>query len=238
LLRLSGFNICPARKLNPQREEPFMRDYQVKYQTVTVGGTDYMIRSLLDLQQYSDPLGEAELAGMSASSWPLFGQIWPSARVLALAMHSFDLIGKRILEIGAGLALASLVIHRRAGDMTVSDWHPLSRVFLKQNLLLNKLGPLKYQTGNWEVSNPALGQFDLIIGSDILYERQQPRQLAAFIHRHAAPAAQVVIVDPDRGNRVGFCREMSSLGYTLTARRADRLLENGDPFRGRFLTFS
>lgn len=215
-----------------------MPDYHVKYETVTVGGTDYMIRSLLNLQQYSDPLGEAELAGISPASWPLFGHLWPSAQVLALAMHTIDLTGKRILEIGAGLALASLVIHRRAGDMTVSDWHPLSQAFLKENLLLNNLGPLKYHAGNWEVNNPELGQFDLIIGSDVLYERQQPRQLAGFIDRHAEPSAQIIIVDPDRGNRVGFCREMAELGYGFTTQCADRFMENGDPFKGRFLTFT
>ncbi len=215
-----------------------MIDYHVKFETVTVGGTDYMIRSLLNLQQYSDPHGDAEQAGISPASWPLFGHIWPSARILALAMHTFDLAGKRILEIGAGLALASLVIHRRAGDMTVSDWHPLSHAFLKENLLLNKLGPLKYQTGNWETINPGLGLFDLIIGSDVLYERQQPGQLASFIDRHAAASAQVIIVDPDRGNRVVFCREMAMLGYDFSALRAERFVENGEPFKGRFLTFS
>jgi predicted nicotinamide N-methyase len=215
-----------------------MPGYHVKYETVTVGGTDYMIRSLLDLQQYSDPLGEAELAGISPASWSLFGHLWPSAQVLALAMNTIDLKGKRILEIGAGLALASLVIHRREGDMTVSDWHPLSQAFLKENLLLNKLGPLKYHAGNWEVNNPELGLFDLIIGSDVLYERQQPGQLAGFIDRHAEPFAQIIIVDPDRGNRVGFCREMAELGYGFTTRRADNFMENGDPFKGRFLTFS
>ncbi len=215
-----------------------MPEYHVKYETATVGGTDYLIRSLLNLQQYSDPQGEAELAGISSAGWSLFGHIWPSARILAEAMHTHDLTGKRILEIGAGLALASLVIHRRAGDMTVSDRHPLSRAFLQENLLLNKLGPLKYQNGNWEGSNPELGQFDLIIGSDVLYERQQPGQLAAFINRHAAASAQIIIVDPDRGNRVGFCREMTRLGYSYTTRRANSFIENGDAYKGRFLTFT
>lgn len=214
-----------------------MPGYKVKFETVTVGGVDYTIRSLLDRQQYADPLGEAERAGISSAVWPLFGLVWPSARVLALAMHSHDLAGKRILEIGAGLALASLVIHRRAGDMTVTDWHPLSHAFLKANLLLNHLTPLEHRSGNWAGDNPLLGKFDLIIGSDVLYERQQPAQLAGFIHRHAAPSAEIIIVDPDRGNRAGFCREMAALGYTLTMRPADRFLESGEAFKGRFLTF-
>ncbi len=215
-----------------------MPSYQVKVETVTVGGIDYLIRSLLDIQQYSDPHGEAEQAGISSATWPLFGQLWPSARVLALEMHSFDLKGKRILEIGAGLGLASLVIHRRKGDITVSDWHPLSQAFLNENCLLNKMVPLKFQTGDWSADNPLLGEFDLIIGSDVLYERQQPGQLATFIDCHATDASQVIIVDPDRGNRVAFCREMSERGFGFTSRRAKRRIENGEPYKGRFLTFS
>lgn len=208
-----------------------------QFNTVTVGGVDYVIRSLRDLQQYSDPLGEAEKSGISPASWSLFGHLWPSARVLALSMHTFALEGKRILEIGAGLALASLVIHRRSGDMTVSDWHPLSEAFLKENCLLNHLLPIKYQNANWEIVNPELGRFDLIIGSDILYERQQPAQLARFIHKHISENGQIIIVDPDRGNRVRFCREMTDLGFSFTRRRANSVTENGEAYKGCFLTF-
>ncbi len=214
-----------------------MPGYQVKFETITVGGSDYRIRSLLDLQQYHDPLGEAEKAGISPASWPLFGHVWPSSRVLALAMDSFDLAGKRVLEIGAGLALASLVVHRQGGDITVSDCHPLSGVFLAENLLLNQQEPLIYRTGNWGKSNPELGQFDLIIGSDVLYERNQPAVLAAFIDRHSAATVEVVIVDPDRGNSPGFCREMGALGYRHEARRANGRLENNDVYKGKFLHF-
>ena len=216
-----------------------MPGYQVRHQTVTIGGRDYAIRSLLDNQQYADPQGEAEDTGMGASGWPLFGQVWPSARVLALAMDSHDIAGKRILEIGAGLALASLVIHRRGGDITVSDWHPLTADFLQQNLQANSLSPLPVHAGNWSVDDAdgasGLGRFDLIIGSDVLYERQQPAQLARFIDQHAALGAEVLIVDPDRGNRSAFGREMALLGFGLTMASAERLLENGDAFKGRFL---
>lgn len=218
-----------------------MPGYEVRQQTVNIGGLDYDVRSLLDNQQYADPLGSAEDAGMGASGWPLFGQVWPSARVLALAMHSHAIEGKRILEIGAGLALASLVIHRRAGDVTVTDWHPLTETFLQENLLANGLGPLPYQAGNWALDDASgasgLGRFDLIIGSDVLYERQQPAQLARFIDQHATLHAEIIIVDPDRSNRSAFCREMAALGYRLTMRTADRFLEGGEAYKGRFLTF-
>lgn len=58
------------------------------------------------------------------------------------------------------------------------------------------------------------GQFDLIIGSDLLDERDADATLAAFITRHAAPAAEVWLVDSDRGNRPAFNRGMADRGFS------------------------
>ena len=216
-----------------------MPGYQIRHQTVTIGGWDYAICSLLDNQQYADPAGLAQATGMGESGWPLFGQVWPSARVLALAMDTHAIAGKRILEIGAGLALASLVMHRRAGDVTVTDWHPLTETFLRANLQSNGLSPLPYLPGNWAVDDAngasGLGRFNLIVGSDILYERQQPMQLARFIDQHAEPDAEVIIVDPDRGNRSAFGKAMDALGWRMGMTEAARTQENGEPYKGRFL---
>lgn len=216
-----------------------MPGYQVKIETVNVGGLSYQIRSLLNLQQYHDPLGEAERAGISPATWPLFGQLWPSSHVLALAMHSMDLAGKRVLEIGAGLGLASLVVQRRQGDMTVSDCHPLSQTFLNENIRLNNLPPIRYEAGNWAADdNACLGLFDLIIGSDILYERSHPEQLARFIATHSAPEVEVLIVDPMRQHRSRFRRAMQALGYFALEWRAAPMLEDGSTYKGCFLFFS
>lgn len=214
-----------------------MPGYQVKLETHVLGVSPFVIRSLLDRQQYADPDGAAHAAGISSASWPLFGMVWPSARMLANAMQTQNLAGKRILEIGCGLALASLVIHRRLGDITASDCHPLTGAFLAENLRLNALPALKYQTGHWGRENPALGRFDLIIASDVLYERDQPDTLSRFIDRHSADAVDVIVLDPDRGNRNGFCRKMAALGYTLDMQRANTEQTTGEPYKGHFLNF-
>lgn len=210
----------------------------MKFQHVAVaGGAGLEIRSLLDRQQYADPLGEAEAAGISSAGWPLFGQIWPSAQKLADLMQVWQLGSRRVLEIGCGLGLASLVAHRRGGDVTASDCHPLTEVFLHANLLLNQLPQMKYRTGNWARPNSALGEFDLIIGSDVLYERDQPEQLAAFIEAHAARHAEVLIIDPNRGNRTAFTRGMVMLGFAPCETRLDAPLDDGSPYRGRLLRY-
>jgi SAM-dependent methyltransferase len=145
-------------------------------------------------------------------------------------MQAWDLGAHRVLEIGCGLALASMVVHRRGGEVTASDRHPLAADFLRANLLLNHLPTMPYCTGNWETKNLALGRFDLIIGSDLLYEPDQTGQLPAFIERHAERAAEVLIIDPDRGNRVAFKRSMAMLGFGLTETRLLAPLHDGTAF--------
>jgi 2-polyprenyl-3-methyl-5-hydroxy-6-metoxy-1,4-benzoquinol methylase len=215
-----------------------VRGYQVRLQCVRVaGGEDLHVRALLDCQQYADPDGGADAAGISAANWPLFGQIWPSSQKLADLMQGYAFGERRILETGCGLALASLVIHRRGGNVTASDCHPLTETFLRANLRLNGLDDLVYRTGHWQRVNPELGKFDLIIGSDLLYERSQPGQLAAFIQVHAAERAEVLIVDPDRGNRSAFHLSMKQVGFGLTETTLDKPLSDGSPYRGRLMHY-
>lgn len=230
-----------------------MSGYQTKVECVAIpGGADLQMCSLLDRQQFADPLGQALGQGISSAAWPLFGLLWPSGAQLAERMQvRLPVTGERVLEIGCGLALASLVAHRRGIDITASDCHPLTAGFLLENLRLNDLAPLKYRHGHWldgalpmadqvpQAERVLEGRFDLLIGSDLLYERDPEGVLAAFIGRHSAPVAEVWIVDPDRGNRSVFNRHMALLGFVLSEQRLDRAAQPGSPaYKGRLMTYS
>lgn len=204
-----------------------------QHQVAIAGGLPLEIRALADGQQYSDPHGEAAAAGISPAAWPLFGQVWPSAQKLADLMQDWNIGSQRVLELGCGLGLASLVAHRRGSDITASDCHPLTESFLQANLALNHLPAIKYRTGNWTTPNPELGLFDLIIGSDVLYEPAQAALVSNFIERHTPHTAQVLIIDPDRGNRSAFKRCMDSLGFALSETRLVADLHDGTRYRGR-----
>ncbi len=225
-----------------------MPGYQTKQERVAiVGVADLEMRSLLDCRQFSDPLGEAERLGISSAAWPIFGLLWPSGAQLAarLALRPVN-AAERILELGCGLALASLVGHRRGADVTASDSHPLAGCFLRENLLLNALTPMKYRHGHWGESDPAgaalddpvRGCFELIIGSDVLYERDANGALAGFIARHAAAQSEVWIVDPDRGNRPAFNRLMAAQGFALSELRLDcEATDHCAAYKGRLLSY-
>ena len=226
--------------------------YQTKQENFPVDGVDdLIIRSLLDKQQFHDPLGLALHLGISSAMWPLFGLLWPSGSRLAARLARRPVNPQeRILEIGCGLALSSLVGHRRGADMTASDCHPETASFLLENLRLNGLLPMDYRHGQWGLqpvipnSDIALtGEFNLIVGSDILYERDEQGTLAQFIHTHATPAAEVWVVDPNRGNRSHFTRHMAALGFALHEELLDSAATEGvgdrhAAYKGRMLTYT
>jgi hypothetical protein len=92
--------------------------------------------------------------------------------------------------------------------------------------------------GDWAAVNADLGRFDLIVGSDVLYERHQPALLAAFIERHSQVAMEVVLVDPDRGNRASFNRLMDGLGFARGEHKVHHLPGGVTPYKGRVLSYT
>lgn len=216
-----------------------MKSIELKYESIFINKIEYLIQSLKDRQQFFDTDHQAEALGISSATWPLFGVVWPSSRILANTVCVMELAGKRVLEIGCGIALSSIVLHDMGIDITASDYHPLAKEFLDANILANNMLPIKYYAGNWETENPQLDRFDVIIGSDILYEPAHADLVSQFIDRHAKyNGVKVVIVDPNRGNRAAFTKKMLSLGYTHQFERFDNNNESGEiKCKGRILHY-
>lgn len=192
---------------------PPEEDYQLKRQSICIGERSFELQTLSDNQQFSDPQGIAELAGIPSSTWSLFGQIYPSSIFLARVLAAMDLAGLRILEVGAGIGLPSMSAAAKGADVTFSDYHHLSEVFLKKNVELNGLPDIKFACLDWKNLDTDIGQFDLIVGSDVLYEPNHPQLLADFIHLHAKPRSTALLVDPGRKLSSQFTRRMEEHGF-------------------------
>ena len=215
-----------------------MPGYDTHIHTLRFGGRDFRIRALHDLQQYADPDHHAQRLGISSAQWSLFGHVWPAGRLLAEAMSQYDVAGKRILELGCGLGLASLVLRQRGADIVASDFHPLAETFLAYNAALNELPAVPYRTLRWDTPNESLGRFDLIIASDVLYERGHAELLNDLVARHAQPASEVLLTDPGRGNSAAFTRALLAQGYSVAERRGPMDEHDAPPYRGRLLSYT
>ena len=214
-----------------------MNKLKLKYEIIIFNQISYLILSLQDRQQYHDHDNAASDLGISSATWPLFGVIWPSSVILASTVSQMPLEGKRVLEIGCGIGLSSLVLHGMGINITASDYHPLAKTFLDKNIVNNELQPIEYQTGNWEKQNPQLGIYDLIIGSDVLYEPNHAKNVSQFIDQHSSPDVEVIIVDPDRSNHSHFTRNMAGLGYTHHYEKFNMMDLDRKSCKGRILYY-
>lgn len=214
-----------------------MTTLRLRYQTVEFGKVDIHLCTLRDNQEFHDPSGVAEKLGISSATWPIFGILWPSSLVLANHMCDYDVGSKRILELGCGMALSSLLLNKQQKDITATDYHPESHHFLDRNTALNGDKLIPYQQADWADHSDTLGLFDIIIGSDVLYEDNHIEILANFIQDHALPACEVIVVDPGRGRKNKLSNRLATFGFTCTQTQPPHTDYLDKPFKGHILSY-
>ena len=215
-----------------------MTNVRLCYQTVEFGKIDIHLCTLRNKQEFHDPAGIAEKLGISSASWPIFGVVWPSSLVLAHFTSTYDTDSKRILEVGCGMGLTSLLLNKKFADITATDYHPEAHKFLQRNTLLNEGKDIAFEQVDWADKNDKLGLFDLIIGSDLLYEDSHIELLANFIEGHSKPTCEVIIVDPGRGRKNKLSSRMIEFGFSSTQQKPIHTDYLDEEFKGHILTFA
>lgn len=214
-----------------------MTNPRLCYQTIEFGKIDIHLCTLRNKQEFHDPEGVAEKLGISSAAWPIFGVIWPSSLVLAHYISDYKTGSKRILEVGCGTALSSLLLNKKNANITATDHHPETEKFLKRNTQLNDDKTIVFERTDWAGKNDNLGLFDLIIGSDLLYEDQHIELLANFIDEHSKPECEVILVDPGRGRKNKLGTRMIDFGYTFSHAKPDHTDYLDGEFKGHILKF-
>lgn len=215
-----------------------MTNLRLSYQTIEFGKTDIHLCSLRNKQEFYDPDGRAEALGISSTSWPLFGLVWPSSLVLAHHLFEYDVGKKRVLEIGCGTAISSLLLNKQHADITATDYHPEVERFLNRNTALNGDKLIPFERTGWADQDDNLGRFDLIIGSDLLYEDAHITLLADFIEAHANESCEVIIVDPGRGRKNKLAKCLLAFGYVSSFSKPENTDYLDSGFNGDILHFS
>jgi predicted nicotinamide N-methyase len=116
---------------------------------------------------------------------PYWAELWPAATALAVALP--DVAGLRVVELGCGLGLPSLVAAARGADVTASDWAEDAIELLRENAARNGLA-LRAEVRDWREPWPE--RFDVAIAADVLYEHRNVEPLLERL-RELAPIAYV-----------------------------------------------
>lgn len=116
---------------------------------------------------------------------PYWAELWPASLALAAALP--DVAGLRVVELGCGLGVPSLVAAARGADVTATDWATDAIDLLRENAARNGL-ELHAETRDWREPWPE--RFDLALAADVLYEQRNVEPLLERL-RELAPRALV-----------------------------------------------
>ena len=149
---------------------------------------------------------------------PYWAEIWPSA--IALSRFIFknpNLFQKcRILELGCGLGLTSMAIMlQQPVYFLCSDYEADALQLARENFILNKIDLPQFQLLDWR--DPQLHEsFDLIIASDILYEKRFFLPLFSLFKNFLAPHGMIIIAEPNRSIARDFFTSLKERGYSFS----------------------
>jgi predicted nicotinamide N-methyase len=188
LTRMRGGNGFPDPLLDIEREE------------VLVGGATVTVIRPSDWAELRHQEGAD---GRSAPYWAI---PWPSGVRLAEALSERDdLAGKRVLELGCGLAIPSIVAARAGAQVTATDGASDAVVFAAHNLALND-AEAEVALVDWREGDELVEQapWDLVVAADVLYLRHNVEALLRLLPLLIEPGGEAIVADPNRSGGRDF----------------------------------
>ncbi len=199
--------------------KPITITYPTHIQQRKLGDKLYVLEAIRDLDEAIDLICEAmtpeeQLDPFAEDLCPYFGILWPAAEALSqfLGEHPEIVKNKSVLELGCGLGFPSLVATHLGGEVLATDFHPDVEAYFKRNCRHSSL-TCSYQRLNWREDGEELGLFDVVMGSDILYESKHASEVALGLIKFLKPGGTILLADPGRSYLQRFIQAMTELGY-------------------------
>jgi predicted nicotinamide N-methyase len=134
------------------------------------------------------------------------------------------LSGTRVLEVGCGLALPSLVAARMGAHVVATDYLAEIGALLQQNIALNGSCDIVYELCDYRTPPyPTWSSFDFILASEVTYEQCYFAPLIAFLKQVAGPATTIYLADPLRTHHAALISCIEESGQFAVS-HYDRLM--------------
>jgi predicted nicotinamide N-methyase len=179
-----------------------------------LGGREWSIMHVGSVLTRED---EYRFLGELKGRLPYGVALWPASIALAhdLVARADDLRGARVLELGAGTGLPGIVAASLGARVVQTDRDKLAMEACKRNCARNGVEAVEHRLTDW-TSWEDTGQYDWIIGSDILYGVELHTHLRRIFESNLAPGGRVLLSDPFRAVSLGLLEALEQDGWSVT----------------------
>ena len=186
----------------PALEAVLRRRFRTRETEVSVAGR--AVR-LLHPENAEDLIDETEFN--LDERLPYWAELWPSSRVLAERVLALQPAGARLLELGCGMGLVSVCAALAGHHVCASDYYEDALRFTRVNCWRNTGQEAETRLLDWRDLPSADERFDVVVASDVLYERWQAVHLARAFRRFLVPSGLGLLADPGRAAVGDFLTE-------------------------------
>lgn len=146
---------------------------------------------------------------------PYWADVWPSAIVMARLVGRMEGAGRTLLELGCGAGLVASAAAQAGFAVTATDYYEDATRFAQVNASANAGVAIGARMVDWRNLPGDLGRFDVVVASDVLYERPYGELVAQVFAATLAEGGTGWLTDPGRVGREGFVATCGALGLRV-----------------------
>ncbi|MEJ2098414.1 MAG: methyltransferase [Desulfobacterales bacterium] len=171
--------------------EDFYKEYETETTEVVVNSKKFDILLPKYLYQFINPVDVLH-------DFPLWAKIWKASWVLSgyLADMPVD-ASKRIIEIGGGVGLVSIVAAAFGHRITMTEYNPDALNFARANACRNNCPDLPIFKLDWHQSELS-DQFDMIVASEVTYKEEDFSPLTQLFKSNLKPGGEIILASEIR----------------------------------------
>ena len=211
-------------------EASLRRRFRVVESAVDVGGQSITI---LHPANAEDLIDETDFA--RDERLPYWAELWPSAKTLAERIMREDGAGRTLIELGCGSGLVATCASLAGFRVVASDYYEDATRFARVNARRNGAAAPHPLLLDWRALPAAPDRNDVVVASDVLYERAYGALVARAIAALLRRGGVALVADPGRVAREDFLLALPELG--LAVRRHDDVEFVDGPIRQTITIF-
>jgi predicted nicotinamide N-methyase len=168
---------------------------------------------------------------------PYWASLWPVAKFLAeeISTRSFE-PNLRTIEVACGLGLAGMAAAKKNLNVLFTDYDANALKFARKNCALNDINNASFAL--LDIRSPIAQTFDLIIVSDLIYERRNVEPLVSLLEKMLAKHGTALVSDQGRPYQENFLDLLRVKGFNWTTVQKKLLNPEGKEVTGFIFTIT